>query len=260
MDTQPIAATDRLRPSNEELLQRVEELDKADIPVTVDLKLLFETLTHCAEPDDAEAILVQITGEKPVDIFSTAATTLAEKERVEALKEHSEGQYRVRFDGRSFPERHHTWPEDFRLLVEDYREYFIVLQSGSAQPENDDKIYPTSFAHNDPKTRVGEFGYRYACGSRARDENNGLIGKEDNDIKFNFAEHKMTGEMLRLRWSPTETSSGMRELSLPNDVKLNYGEISTTAQHLSVYTRGDMQDVGYTKPYFNKITWSWMCL
>ncbi|KAL5622317.1 hypothetical protein FOBRF1_001567 [Fusarium oxysporum] len=207
MDTQPIAATDR--PSNEELLQCVEELDKADIPVTVDLKLLFETLTHCAEPDDSEVILVQITGEKPVDTFSTAATTLAEKERVEALKEHSEGQYRVRFDGRSFPETHHTWPEDFRLLVEDDREYFIVLQSGSAQPENDDKIYPTSFAHNDPKTR-----------------NNGLIGKEDNDIKFNFAEHKMMGEMLRLRWSPTETSSGMRELSLPNDVKLNYGEIN----------------------------------
>jgi hypothetical protein len=37
-------------------------------------------------------------------------------------------------------------------------------------------------------------------------------------------------------------------------------ETSTTAQNLSVYTRGDMQGVGYTKPYFNKITWSWMCL
>ncbi|KAF4337497.1 phosphatidylcholine-hydrolyzing phospholipase c [Fusarium beomiforme] len=204
----------------------LDDLDKADVAANVEVKLLLETLTHCAEPVDSEALFIKVLGGDAAEEALHPATSLEEKEREEATRQQEKGRFRVKFDGRSYPERHHTWPEDLRLLVDDDHEYFVVLKSSDAQPEADSKVYHTTFAPNDPKTRVGEFGYRYACGNRARDEHNELKGQENNEIKFNYAEHKMMGEMLHLKWPRDEITDGMRELSLPNGVKLTYGEIN----------------------------------
>ncbi|KAM5341871.1 hypothetical protein ACJ41O_014902 [Fusarium nematophilum] len=228
MSEQSNLAAEQVEMSNEEVhQQRLSELDKADESPNIDIALLFETLTHCAEPADAEALLAKLSGgDAGAETTFSGTSSLENKERGAALREHSEGTYRVKFDGRSYPERHHTWPEAFQLHVDDKNEFFVVLQSQDAQPKDDDNVYPTNFAKNDPKTRVAQFGYRYACGERARDENNNLIGEENDQIEFNYAEHKMMGEMLRLRWSGTETTPGTRELQLPNGIKLSYGEIN----------------------------------
>jgi hypothetical protein len=210
---------DSMQISQEEMHQkRVDELDKAEVSLKADYRLLFDTLSHCAEPADAEAILSKIEGD--------ASTSLAQKERETSEQEHAEGRYRVNFKGRSYPERHHTWPEDFLLHVDDKEEFYYVLRSEKAQPEDDDQMYPTMVAPDDSKTRIGEFGLRHECDSRARDKDNNLIGKANNQIEFNYAEHKMIGEMLHLRWSKTETRLGTTELQLPNDVKLTYGQIN----------------------------------
>ncbi|KAL2672772.1 hypothetical protein Neosp_013488 [[Neocosmospora] mangrovei] len=226
MSEQSNLANGQVEMSDEEARQqRLSELDKADESPNIDIALLFETLTHCAEPADAEALFAKLVGNAEAET-AFSGTSLENKERDAALREHSDNTFRVKFDGRSYPERHHTWPEAFQLQVDDENEFFVVLQSQDAQPGNDDKVYPTQFAKNDPKTRVGQFGYRYACGERARDENNNLIGDENPQIEFNYAEHKMMGEMLLLRWPGSEPTPGTIELQLPNGIKLSYGEIN----------------------------------
>jgi len=124
------------------------------------------------------------------------------------------------------PERHPTWPEAFQLHIEEAKGYFYVLQSSEARPDDDEKTYPTEFAPGDPKTRIGDFGFRFACGSEARNSNGNLVGEVNDQIEFNYAEHKMTGEMLSLKWDKTKWTSGTAELTLPNKVKLSYGEIN----------------------------------
>lgn len=189
------------------------------MPADVNLLLLWETLTHCAEPGDSNIVLEKLGAD-------TAHISLENKETEAAKREHAEGKYRVKLDGRSLPEPHPTWPKDFQLHVDEGQGFFYVLQSKDSQPSNDEDVYMTSFAPGEPKTRIGEFGYRYACGSRARDASGNLVGQENDQIEFNYAEHKMMGEMLSLKWSKTESTSGTRELTLPNGVKLSYGEIN----------------------------------
>ena len=81
-------------------------------------------------------------------------------------------------------------------------------------------FFPTLFAHGDPKPRIGEFRYRYVCGNEARDADDNLVGQENDQIEFNYAEHKMVGEMLSLKWSKIDPTSGTRELTLPNGVQV----------------------------------------
>jgi len=189
------------------------------VPAEVNLLLLWDTLTHCAEPGDSYIVLEKLG-------VDTAQLSLEKKEKQAAEKEHAEGKYRVKFDGRSLPERHPTWPEAFQLHIEEAKGWFYVLQSSESQPDDDEVVYPTDFAPGDTKTRIGQFGFRYACGSQARNSNGNLVGKVNDQIEFNYAEHKMMGEMLSLKWSKTKSTSGTEELTLPNKVKLSYGEIN----------------------------------
>ncbi|MCJ1319855.1 hypothetical protein MMC15_005191 [Xylographa vitiligo] len=92
------------------------------------------------------------------------------------------------------------------------------------QPSDDEDVHHNFFAHGNPKTRIGGFGYRYACGSVARDTDGNLIGQENDQVEINYAEHKMMGGMLRLEWLKTDPTAGDRELTLPNGVKLSYAE------------------------------------
>lgn len=207
-------------PFSEEAHQRrLDDLDKAQVPADINLLLLWETLTHCAEPGDSNIVLEKLEA-------NTAQISLKKKEKEAAEKEHAEGKYRVKFDGRSLPEPHPTWPEAFQLHVDEGQRFFYVLQTKDSQPSDDEDVFPTSFAHGDPKTRIGEFGYYYACGSQARDANGNMVGQENDQIEFNYAEHKMMGEKLSLKWSDTESTPGTTELELPNKVKLSYGEIN----------------------------------
>ena len=207
-------------PFSEEAHQRrLDDLDKAEVHADVNLLLLWDTLSHCAEPSDSN-IVHEILGVDPTHV------SLEKKAILAAENEHAEGKYRVKFDGFSFPERDSTWPEAFQLHVDKDQGYFYVLQSKDSQPSDDEDINDTSFAPGDPKTRIGEFGYRYACGSEARDANGNLIGNENDQIEFNYAEHKMMGEMLLLKWPKTNPTAGDKELTLPNGVRLSYGEIN----------------------------------
>ena len=205
--------------SKEAQQRRIDDLDKANVPADTNLLLLWDTLSHCAEPSDSNLVLEKLN-------VDSAQISLEKKEKEAAEKEFAEGKYRVKFDGHGLPERHSTWPEAFQLRVDESQEFFYVLKTTDSNPEDDGDVYSTSFAPGDRKTRLGEFGYRYACGSQARDERGNLVGKENTEIEFNYAEHKLMGEMLQLKWSTGEQTSGLKELRLPNGVKLSYGEIN----------------------------------
>lgn len=189
------------------------------MPADVNLLLLWDTLSHCTEPSDGNIVLEKLGAE-------STQISLAKKEKDTIEKELADGKYRIKFDSSSFPERHPTWSEAFKLHIDKAQEYFYVLQTEDSEPNDDDDAYYTEFVQNDPKTRVAEFGYRYACGTKAHDVNGNLVGSKNDQIEFNYAEHKTMGEMLHLKWPNADPSLGSRELTLPNGVKLSYGEIN----------------------------------
>ena len=191
----------------------------------VDLKLLYETISHCAEPADEDEILAGLG----VDTGYASKGSLAKKEKEAAEKEHADGSYRVKFNSGNFPERHPTWPEAFQLHIDEKNEFFYVLQSEGDKPDEDEDVHQTDFLPDDSQTRVGDFGYRYECGSKARDKHGNFIDKVNDQIEFNYAEHKMIGEKLELKWpkgESFETRRGDKPLTLNNKVKLSYGEIN----------------------------------
>ena len=71
------------------------------MPADVNLLLLWETLSHYAEPGDSNIVLKKLGAE-------TTHLSLEKKEKEAAAKQHTEGKYRVKFDGRRFLERYST--------------------------------------------------------------------------------------------------------------------------------------------------------
>jgi hypothetical protein len=233
----------------------VEESQQNDEDVVLTARQLFafwDGVTHCAEPENYKeitAMLQQAVDEEdqansaPVQNESVDTPAALSKPESEAHvlnefeMEFLSNQYRIAWTAEGKPERHPSWPSEFCLVVneeEATKPYFqvfkteldsLIIDTQNSKPRS--QAWP-ELEHGYPAHLVYQFGRKYVFGPSSLDEN-GLprIGSYPQASWFNYAEHRILGDRLWLRFSNSErVKAGDRCLHLENGNSLTYGQIN----------------------------------
>lgn len=212
----------------------------------------WDTLTHCAEPDNYHEITEKLQGALRDDSIKAAPTTEASPETSagddptavpvspKQMEWEDLGVYRIQLDQSGSPILDSDWPTDFRFVKEAKSEgdgYFQLFKS-----ETDativDTTDPNATKYALPELRQGtdddtdhyvyRFGRRYRFGPKAYNAEGKYISKPFMQLEsFDYAEHLMLGNKVQLQWSDTVTTPAFqRPLKLENGVTLTYGDIN----------------------------------
>ncbi|OAG00053.1 uncharacterized protein CC84DRAFT_1168936 [Paraphaeosphaeria sporulosa] len=224
-----------------------------DVALTArQLFAFWDGVTHCAEPENYKEITAML--QQAVDEEDQATPALVQNESVETPAAETEPEIKVRvindfeyeFMGDKYqiswnaegkPERHPAWPSEFCLVVNDEdatKPYFQVFKNkleslivDTQHPEPTSHAWP-ELVQREPAHLVYQLGRKYVFGPSSLDEDGlPILGCYPHADHFNYAEHAILGDRLRLKFSETETvRAGDRRLNLENGNKLTYGQIN----------------------------------
>ncbi|KAL1598010.1 hypothetical protein SLS60_008498 [Paraconiothyrium brasiliense] len=229
-----------------------EQKDAEQEPITARQILCFwDAVTHCAEPENYVEItkmLEEAAKQEEKDASNGTEPAIPVQEAPVANKEPKSkvlnefelefmsDRYQVAWTKNGKPKRHSAWPSNFCLIVteEDGQEpYFQVFKSeaeslviDTTNPKPTSEAYPELYSN--PARLVYQFGRKYFLGPSAREEDGTpKIGFYSEVSNFNYAEHRILGDRLRLKFSDSETRiAGDRKLRLENGTTLTYGQVN----------------------------------
>ncbi|KAJ4352481.1 uncharacterized protein N0V89_007829 [Didymosphaeria variabile] len=215
------------------------------------LLCFWDAVTHCAEPEhyvEITKMLEEAVKQEEQDASNGTQPAIPVEEAPVAKKEPKtkvmdeferefmSDRYQIAWTKDGKPERHPAWSSDFCLIVTEEAEqepYFQVFKSeaesliiDTTNPKPTSEAYPEF--ESDPARLVYQFGRKYALGPSAREEDGTpKIGLYSQVYNFNYAEHRILGDRLRLKFSDSETVvAGDRKLTLENGTMLTYGQVN----------------------------------
>ncbi|KAM7203140.1 hypothetical protein V8F20_004082 [Naviculisporaceae sp. PSN 640] len=219
-----------------------------DIELTArQLFCFWDSVTHCAEPEDYKEItdmLKRAVSEEehvqgdptPMQNESAQVPATQAEGLNEFEKEFQSHEYQISWTATGKPKRHPSWPSEFVLVVneEDAKKpYFQVFKTeleslliDTQNPEPTSQAWPE--LKRDPVRLVYQFGRKYVFGPEAfHEDGTPKLGLYVLTSNYNYAEHAILGNRLRLKFSDSETvQAGDRPLSLENGNRLTYGQIN----------------------------------